>query len=136
MYQGNRNIASSDLLSSRKGTPPDRPTLKSALPIVTANGFVLVEASRLGGTTEYRFQVRSSTGAQQNVRVRFDRSLMARVDQARRSHLWIGSRFWGFLAEAYLEAYLIERADYPPNGQLRIDDFSDDEILLAAHWRD
>jgi len=136
MYQGNRNIASSDLLSSRKGTPPDRPTLKSALPIVTANGFVLVEASRLGGTTEYRFQVRNSTGAQQNVRVRFDRSLMARVDQARRSHLWIGSRFWGFLAEAYLEAYLIERADYPPNGQLRIDDLSDDEMLLAAHWRD
>jgi hypothetical protein len=61
---------------------------------------------------------------------------MARVDQARRSHLWIGSRFWGFLAEAHLEAHLIEKADYPPNCQLRIDDFSDDEILLAAHWRD
>jgi hypothetical protein len=61
---------------------------------------------------------------------------MARVDQARGTHLWIGSRFWGFRAEAHLEAYLVEAAAYPPNGELVIDEFSEDEMLLAAHWQD
>jgi hypothetical protein len=131
------NAASFELLTKRKTSSTDsRPRLSSVLPIVTANGFTLLEGSRVGGTTEHRFRVRHSTGSQQNVSVRFDRSLMARVDQARKTHLWIGSRFWAFRAEAYLEAYLIEKADYPPNGQLMIEEFSDDEMLLAAHWKD
>jgi len=95
-----------------------------------------MEGSRIGGTTDHCFLVRASTGIQRNISVCFDRSLMARVDQIRKSHLWIGSRFWAFRAEAYLEAYLVEKADYPPKGQLLIEDFSDDEMLLAAHWKD
>src|ERR1043166_2956451 len=109
--------------------------LSSVLPVVTENGFTLLAGSRLGGTTEHRFQVRNASDEPANVSVRFNRSLMARVDEARRSHLWIGSRFWALLAEARLEAYLNEKADYPSNGQLMIDDLSDDEMLLAAHWR-
>jgi hypothetical protein len=123
---GNRKISATNIL----------PGLNTALPIVTANGFTLVEGSRVGGTTDHRFQVRASTGAQQNISVCFDRSLIARVDHARGRHLWIGSRFWAFRAEAHLEAYLIDKADYPPNGQLLIDELSDDEMLLAAHWQD
>ena len=137
MHQGNRNATSFELFQSRKTTPAvGRRELRNALPIVTPNGFTVVEGARLGGTTDHRFQVKNATGAQQNVSVRFDRSLMARVDEVRKSHLWIGSGFWSFRAEAHLEAYLIEKADYPPNGQLLIDDFSDDEMLLAAHWQD
>jgi hypothetical protein len=75
-------------------------------------------------------------GGQQNISVSFERSLLTRVDQVRKSHLWIGSRFWAFRAESHLEAYLVEKADYPPNGRLMIDEFSDDEMLLAAHWQD
>jgi hypothetical protein len=48
----------------------------------------------------------------------------------------VGSRFWGFRAEAHLEAYLVETGSYPPNGSLVIDDLSGDEMLLAAHWQD
>lgn len=124
------------LASSGSSATRRRPTLSEALPIVTANGFTLLDGSRLSGTTDYRFRVRSATGANQNISVRFDRSLMARVDQVRRSHLWIGSRFWAFRAEAYLEAYLTNKADYPPNSQLVIDELSEDEMLLAEHWQD
>ena len=113
-----------------------RPTLSSILPVTTANGFTLLEGSRIGGTTAHRFQVRASTGAQQNVSVSFDRSLTAKIDQARGAHLWVGSRFWALRAEAHLEAYLNEKANYPPDGQLVIDDLSDDELFLAAYWRD
>lgn len=134
VHHGN---AASELLTNRKTSSTDsRPRLDTVLPIVTANGFTLLEGSRLGGTTEHRFRVRHSTGTQHNISVRFDRSLMARVDQVRRSHLWIGSRFWTFRAEAYLEAYLIEKADFPPYDQLLIEELSDDEMLLAAHWQD
>ncbi len=137
IYKGNRNAVSFEPFPNRNTTPSvGRRQLSSVLPIVTENGFTLVAGSRLGGTTDHRFQVRSATGGQQNVSVRFDRSLMVRVDEVRKSHLWIGSRFWSFRAEAHLEAYLNEKADYPPNGQLLIDDLSDDEMLLAAHWQD
>lgn len=137
MHHGNANVASLELLTNRKTSTTDsRPRLGTVLPIVTANGFTLLEGSRVGGTTDHRFLVRASTGAQQSISVCFDRSLIARVDQTRGTHLWIGSRFWAFRAEAYLEAYLIEKADFPPNGQLLIEEFSDDEMLLAAHWKD
>jgi len=131
------NAAPFELLTKRKTSSTDTsPRLGTVLPIVTANGFTLLEGSRVGGTTEHRFRVRHSTGSQQNVSVRFGRPLMARVDHVRKSHLWIGSRFWAFRAEAYLEAYLVEKADYPPKGQLLIEEFSDDEMLLGAHWKD
>ena len=133
----NANAASIELLRTGKtSTTESRPRLSTVLPIVTANGFTLLEGSRVGGTTEYRFRVRHPTGSQKNVSVRFGRSLMARVDEVGRSHLWIGSRFWGFRAEAYLETYLVEKADFPPNDQLLIEELSDDEMLLAAHWKD
>ena len=90
----------------------------------------------MSGTTDHRFRVLASTGVQQNISVCFDRSLVARVDQVRGAHLWIGSRFWGVRAEAHLETYLLETANYPPNGQLVIDELSEDEMLLAAHWHD
>jgi hypothetical protein len=126
-----------EVLANRKISAADsRPKLSTSLPIVTANGFTLLDGSRVGGTTDHRFLVRASTGAQQNVSVCFDRSLTARVDQARGTHLWIGSRFWAFRAEAHLEAYLSEKANYPPNGQLVINELSDDEMLLARHWQD
>jgi hypothetical protein len=133
----NFNAASFEVLGNRKISAADsRPKLSTSLPIVTANGFTLLEGTRLGGTTDHRFLVRAATGGQQNISVYFDRSLMARVDQVRGAHLWIGSRFWGFRAEAHLEAYLSEKANYPPNGQLVINELSDDEMLLARHWQD
>ena len=125
------------MLPNPRTLPADsRPRLSTVLPIVTANGFSVLEGSRVGGTTDYRFRVRASSGGQQNISVCFKRSLRARVDQARGTLLWIGSRFWGFRAEAHLEAYLVEAAACPPNGELVIDEFSDDEMLLAAHWQD
>ena len=133
----NFNAASFEVFANRKISAADsRPKLSTSLPIVTANGFTLLDGSRVGGTIDYRFRVQISTGAQENISVRFDRSLIALVDQARGTHLWIGSGFWAFRAEAHLEAYLSEKANYPPNGQLVISELSDDEILLATHWQD
>lgn len=137
MHQAKINAAPLGLLISRNtAATVSRLKLNSVLPVISANGFTLVEGLRVSGTTERRFQVQSATGAQQTIRVRFSRSLMARVDQVRGAHLWIGSRFWAFRAEAHLEAYLVESANYPPNGQLVIEQLSDDEMLLAAHWQD
>jgi hypothetical protein len=137
MNYGNDNAASFELFPTLKTTTVAGCTkLSSVLPIVTANGFTLLEGSRLGGTTDYRFRVQSATGAQQNISVRFDRPLMVLVDEVRRSHLWIGSQFWAFRAAARLEAYLVEKADFPANAQLLIEELSDDEMLLAAHWKD
>ena len=113
-----------------------RPTLSTILPIATPNGFTLLEGHRVGGTTSHRFWVCGPAGTQQSISVRFDRSLIERVDHARGTHLWIGSRFWGLRAEAHLESYLVETANYPPNGQLVIDELPDDELLLAAYWQD
>jgi hypothetical protein len=137
MQHDKGNAACFEVLANREIPATDsRPTLSSVLPVATANGFTLVEGSRIGGSTDHRFRVRASNGAQQNISVCFDRSLIARVDQARGTHLWIGSRFWAFRAEEHLEAHLNEKANFPPNGQLMINELSDDELLLAKHWQD
>jgi hypothetical protein len=107
-----------------------------ASPTVTPDGFILVGRSRMAGTPDHRFRIMDSAGDQQNILVCFGRSLVARVDQQRRAHLWIGSRFWALCATAHLAAYLVDAGDYPPNGQLLIDELSEDEMLLAAYWRD
>lgn len=107
-----------------------------ALPTITSNGFSLLEISRVIGTPDHRFRVVDAAGEQRNISVRFGIQLVGQVDRRRRAHLWIGSRFWALCAEARLEAYLVKAGEYPPDGQLVVDELSEDEMLLGAYWRD
>jgi hypothetical protein len=104
---------------------------------VTPNGFGLVpEAASLNRTRDCRFRVLSPSGSQRAITVCFDGGLVTRIDQQRRTRLRIASMFWPLCARVHLAAHLRGVGDYPPIGQLTIVDLSDDEMLLAVHWRD
>lgn len=104
---------------------------------VTSNGFRLVpEAASLNGKPDCRFRVLSPGGSQRAIAVCFAGHLVTRIDLQRRFPLQSASLFWALCAQVHLAGYLREAGDYPAIGELTIADLSDDEMLLAAHWRD
>jgi hypothetical protein len=102
-----------------------------------ANGYSLgPEVSLLAGKPDCSFRVVDPSGSQRSITVCFDNSLVAEIDRRRQTHLWVASRFWVLCAERHLTSYLSEFGDYPPNGQLKIAEMDDDEMLLATYWKD
>jgi hypothetical protein len=84
---------------------------------------------------ECRFLVRNERGREREVSVAFEESLIAQIQNHRRSRLLDGSVLWLVCAEQRLATYLWENDDYP-DGQLLIHELTADELLLASHWSD
>jgi len=82
------------------------------------------------------FRVRSPKGSQSNISVCFDPRLLKLIDDQRQTRLRVTSRFWVLCAQTHLSAYLQGLNDCPPSAQITIDELSEDEMLLATHWRD
>lgn len=105
--------------------------------ITTTNGFCLVpESACLNGAADCRFKVLSPRRGEGAITVCFDVSLVARIAQQRRASLRMASLFWALCAQVKLAAYLRNADDFPTDGKLVIAELSEDEMLLAAHWRD
>lgn len=131
------NAALYEVFVNKKQSAVERFTVPRIASTVTANGFRLVpETASLNGTRDCRFRVLSPGGSQRAIAVCFAGHLVTRIDQQRRFPLRMASLFWARCAQVHLAAYLREAGDYPAVGQLTIADLSDDEMLLAAHWRD
>jgi hypothetical protein len=126
--------------SKNKSAIESRQAPSFASPTTTTNGYSLIpESSPLVGTPDCRFRVLDPAGTERSIAVCFERSVVTRIDRMRskkRTHLWIASRFWVLCAERHLAAHLSEVGDWPPSGQLLIAGLDDDEMLLAAHWKD
>jgi hypothetical protein len=126
-----------EVLAKREQLAVERFTVPRIASTVTPNGFRLVpEAASLNDTPDCRFRVMSPGGGQRAIAVCFAGYLVTRIEQQRKSPLRGASLFWVLCAQVHLTAYLRDAGDYPPIGQLTIADLSDDEMLLAAHWRD
>ena len=126
-----------EVLANTKQPAVERFTVPRIATTVTPNGFRLVpEAASLNATPDCRFSVLSPDGNQRAIGVCFAGYLLTRIDQQRRSPLRFASLFWALCAQVHLAGYLREAGDYPPIGRLTIADLSDDEMLLAIHWRD
>jgi hypothetical protein len=127
---------------NRRQVIPDR-LAKEASPIkyVTENGFSIirlgdVDKSVIATSRECRFLVRNERGWDREVTVAFEESLIAQIQNRRRSRLLDSSVLWRICAEQRLATYLWENDDYPGNGQLIIRELPVDELLLATHWSD
>jgi CRISPR/Cas system-associated endonuclease Cas1 len=126
---------------NRRQVIPDS-LAKKASPIqyVTENGFSIVRLSEVDKSVtatsrECRFLVRNERGRECEVSVAFEESLIAQIQNHRRSRLSDGSVLWLVCAEQRLATYLWENDDYP-DGQLLIHELTADELLLATHWSD
>ena len=128
-------------ISKRKVSPSELAETRPPIEYVTENGFSIVRLAEINGlgtdtAQECRFLVRNPRGWEREISVEFDEELVTLIQGHRRTFLPDTSMFWLTCAERCLATYLWENDGYPPSGQLTISELSDDDQLLATHWRD
>ena len=128
-------------ISTRRVSPIELAEARPPIEYVTENGFSIVRLAEINGLVtdtaqECRFLVRNPSGWEREISVEFDQELIALIQRQRRTFLPDTSVFWLNCAERCLATYLWEKGGYPPDGQLTISELSDDDLLLATHWRD
>ena len=124
-------------LGRRKVIPDSLAKEVSPIQYVTENGFSIirlceVDKSVTATSRECRFLVRNERGWEREVTVAFEASLIAQIQNRRRSCLLENSVLWLVCAEQRLGTYLWENDDYPEGGQLIISALTADELLLAT----
>jgi hypothetical protein len=128
-------------ISKIRVSPSELAEARPPIEYVTENGFSIVRLSEISGLAtdtaqECRFLVRSPRGWEREISVEFEEGLIALIQRQRRILLPDTSVFWLNCAERCLATYLWESDGYPSGGQLTISELSNDDLLLAKHWRD
>jgi hypothetical protein len=128
-------------ISKIRVSPSDLAEARPPIEYVTENGFSIVRLSEISGLAadtaqECRFLVRGPRGREREISVEFDEKLVTLIQGQRRTSLPDTSVFWLNCAERCLATYLWKNDGYPAGGQLTISELSDDDLLLAKHWRD
>jgi hypothetical protein len=122
-----------DRLSTVNSTPPN-----AHIEVVTENGFTIARVSELGlssddSASECRFIVSRSTGGVRSIKVQFSEVVIALVEE-QCPNLSRSSSFWLNCGERHLTEYLWKNDYCPPDGLLKIDSLSTEELLMAARW--
>src|SRR5947207_14476038 len=124
----------------RKQVRPD-PLPQASTPIkyLTENGSSIVRLSEINPAVidrpgKSQFLVQREDGAEREIKVGFDQSVVDYLRIRRRIPLSESSMFWVACAESCLASYLWEMNEYPPDGRLAISELSPDELMLALHW--
>jgi hypothetical protein len=110
--------------------------------VVTENGYTIMRLGdidqSIGDTPDgCHFRVTNPNGVEREINVRFDRALVTQIqDRRRRGQLTAASKYWPVMAEKILADYVWRHGDFPPAGDLRIDQLDVDDLLLGAHWLD
>ena len=128
-------------MSSKQPRPERLPLAAAPIRYLTENGFSIVRLSEIDHSVidtpaECRFLVQHEDVAECEMKVRFDKRLIASLRIRRRIPLSQTSMFWLVCAESCLATYLWENNEFPPHGQLILKELSPDEFMLALHWRD
>src|SRR6185436_18651843 len=121
--------------------PDDLPHTQSPVKYLTENGFSIVRVSEIDpsvtdSSSECLFLFQHEQEKQREVRVSFDKNVVAHLRIRRKISLPETSMFWLVCAESSLATYLWEKDDYPPNDQMSVTELSPDLLMLALHWRD
>ena len=118
-----------------------KPTPKP-ITFLTENGYSIVRVSEVNKSVtdsaqECRFLVENPNGQNREIAVHFGEELIKDIQsRRRRGVLSLASKYWLTMGEKYLGTYLWENNEYPPLGEMTIDQLSGDDLLLAAHWKD
>ncbi|HYW70838.1 MAG TPA: hypothetical protein VE961_07385 [Pyrinomonadaceae bacterium] len=109
---------------------------------VTENGFTitrLCESDHSIEDTPQRcyFGVTAPDGREWRIVVSFGEELIKQIQaRRRRGQLAIMSKYWPVIAEKYLADFVWREDGCPPHGELRVEELSGDDLLLAAHWQE
>jgi len=110
-----------------------------AIELITENGFSIVRADERdakrrapGGT--FVFIVRDREGPERAMEVEIKSPVVDEIISRSRGRISSESPYWICCAERHLAEYLWENDDYPPDGKLRVEQLTLDDVNLAIRW--
>ena len=115
------------------------PAKREPIEYLTENDFRIIRRCDVDDSfpkdgLEHCFIVRDPDGYELDITVTFDTRAAAEVIERSRRRITFESSFWVTAAERHLAEYLWEHNDWPPGGNLRIEQLTLDDIDMAGRW--
>ena len=112
---------------------------RAPIDVLTENGYTIVRKSDLDPTVldsarDCRFLVRDSNNDEREIKVAFNETTIALVNELRPTPLRAESSFWVCCAEQHLATYLWQMDEDPADGSLVIDSLPPEDLKLASTW--
>ena len=107
--------------------------------LITENGFSIVRPGERHGTKpapdgRYVFMVRDPEGSEREITVGIDQQAGNEITLRSRGRISSESFYWICFAERHLAEYLWENDNYPPDGKLRVEQLTLEDVNLAIRW--
>lgn len=120
-------------------TPESSPARQRPIEVQTENGFAVIRLCDVDRTvaiegTRHDFIVRDPNGYELEITVDISDAVVAEVRRRCRGRITLASSFWINCAERHLTDYLWENEDYPPDGRIRVDQLTLEDIDLTRRW--
>ncbi len=107
--------------------------------LITENGFSIVRAGESDGTRRapedrYVFMVRDPEGSEREITVGIDQQAVNEITLRSRGRISDESSYWICCAERHLAEYLWKNDNYPPDGKLRVEQLTLEDLNLSIRW--
>jgi len=106
---------------------------------ITENGFSIVRTGESDGTRaapegRHVFMVSDPEGSELEITVRIDQKAVNEIALRSSGRISDESSYWVSCAERNLAEYLWKNADFPPDGKLRVEQLTLEDLNLAIRW--
>jgi hypothetical protein len=107
--------------------------------LITENGFSIVRPGesdwpRRSPEGGYVFIVRDPQGSKLEITVSIDQQAVNEITLRSRGRISSESSYWIVCAERHLAEYLWENDKYPPDGKLRVEQLTLEDLNLGTRW--
>jgi hypothetical protein len=109
-----------------------------AIEFITESGFSIFrpwESGKSPRPTDGRYHFAVSDGfIEREVAVEISHRVLTEISLRTRGRIEMSNSFWICCAERHLANYVSERADFPDNDELIVEELKPEDILLALRW--
>jgi hypothetical protein len=107
--------------------------------LITENGFSIVrvdenDAASPAPEGSYVFIVHDPQGSDREITVGIDQQAANEITMRGRGRISSESSYWICCAERHLAEYLWQNDSYPPDGKLKVELLTLDDLNLATRW--
>lgn len=107
--------------------------------LITENGFSLVRPGESDGPRHapegrFLFMARDPEGSELEIAVGIDQQAVNEITLRSSGRISDESSYWICCAERHLAEYLSENDNYPPDGKLRVEQLTPEDVNLAIRW--
>ena len=107
--------------------------------LITENGYSIVRPGESDGPGRalegtYVFMVTNPEGSEREITVGIDQQAVNEITLRSGGRISSESSYWIVCAERHLAEYLWKNNNYPPDGKLRVEQLTLEDLNLAARW--